>query len=733
MAAWQMLLGPTPAPIASPVQQATAAANLRALGTENQLRQGQVSAQQQIQAENALKLKAMQEDRQDEATYRNELQKATLANIAGPVATANAPGIPSPTAAAPPAQPTLPTDQPTDYLPGTIGVPVAAATPQPTSTAPTAIPTAPAVSQRATTADKVLDNLVATGAINPRNAVKWRNAEMEQRQTLLKLDDSALSLHLKTAAQVGETLYAALQAPVGSDQRKELIAAAKRQATQNGDDPSRIFPPNLDDPKNQDADNHIASLITQYHYGKEHLDAEKTKRDLANTAIEQQVRGTQLTNEQLRQRQALRNQGVSELQSLDIADPAQRQAWFEQYATPQKDANGKIIAPIIAGVPSADKIDQPFVDRLKKSLIPVQDQPKVALEQLQYDLQKAFLDESSGPDAYDGIVDKLYPPTDAANKQLNDATKDRLNAAITLKDKQEVLKEAYQHVASTYTAVQTAKATEPIKINLAAATQAAQAAASGLTEDDYQRAGQQFAITGEMPNIGRGTFARGKVMHYAQEYARDSGLTPRDLAVAKAAFKGDTKSLENFQKQRDQIVSFEQTAQKNLDLFLDAASKIPDTGVPWINRPLRQLDKNIVGDENIAAVDAARQVANNEIAKVTSGGGLGGVLSDSARKEVGEYNPNNATFKQTMKVAKILRADMANRHTSMDEALTEIKGRIGTPQGTAPAAAPTATPTAGPAATVAPIPLKTGGFLTPHDQKAADAFRRDHPELIKTQ
>jgi hypothetical protein len=33
--------------------------------------------------------------------------------------------------------------------------------------------------------------------------------------------------------------------------------------------------------------------------------------------------------------------------------------------------------------------------------------------------------------------------------------------------------------------------------------------------------------------------------------------------------------------------------------------------------------------------------------------------------------------------------------------------------------------------TVAPIPLKDGTFLTPHNQAAADAFRKDHPDLIK--
>ncbi len=37
----------------------------------------------------------------------------------------------------------------------------------------------------------------------------------------------------------------------------------------------------------------------------------------------------------------------------------------------------------------------------------------------------------------------------------------------------------------------------------------------------------------------------------------------------------------------------------------------------------------------------------------------------------------------------------------------------------------------GNAGSVAPIALKNGKFLTPHTQADADAFRKDHPELIK--
>lgn len=149
-----------------------------------------------------------------------------------------------------------------------------------------------------------------------------------------------------------------------------------------------------------------------------------------------------------------------------------------------------------------------------------------------------------------------------------------------------------------------------------------------------------------------------------------------NLGSTKADYKADSGSLAGLQKQRDAVGAFEQTASANLNLFLSAASKIPDSGVPWVNTPLRMLTSNVVGSENMAAVNAARQVANNEIAKVTSNPTLAGTLSDSARHEVEAYNPQNATFKQTLAVANILRQDMANRRVALDQGIAQIKGRI---------------------------------------------------------
>ncbi len=246
-----------------------------------------------------------------------------------------------------------------------------------------------------------------------------------------------------------------------------------------------------------------------------------------------------------------------------------------------------------------------------------------------------------------------------------------------VKSAADAIKRAGDQLGRTESAVSTAKATAPIKIDVAAATAGARSDMAGLTDDDYKMAGEQYARTGVMPAMGRDSITRGKIVHAANQWARDNGLTAQDLVTAQAAYAGDKESLKKFQAQRDQIVSFEQTAQKNLQLMLDAGKKLIDTGSPLLNKPLRSLNRGALGSDEQAAFDAAQLIATNEVAKVTSGGGLGGVLSDSARHEMKEAMGTAPTIGNMIAVAKILQKDMENRHQSMDATLSDIKGRIG--------------------------------------------------------
>jgi len=201
------------------------------------------------------------------------------------------------------------------------------------------------------------------------------------------------------------------------------------------------------------------------------------------------------------------------------------------------------------------------------------------------------------------------------------------------------------------------------------------AVAGGLTPAAIDQAATFYATTGKMPPLGMGQAAVGlrqQIMNRAGE------LFPGvDLATNQAGFTASSQSLTQVVKMKNAVEAYSNTAGKNLDLFLEQASKVPDTGVPWANLALRTLSEGAVGNANISAYKAARQVALTEIARVVANPNLVGVLSDNARKEISEFNPTSATFNQTKRVAAILKQDMANRHSALVEQEKAIRQGIG--------------------------------------------------------
>ena len=238
-----------------------------------------------------------------------------------------------------------------------------------------------------------------------------------------------------------------------------------------------------------------------------------------------------------------------------------------------------------------------------------------------------------------------------------------------------------------------------------------------LSPEAVNMAAEMYRKTGQLPAMGMGNpMARKQILDAAAQ------MGPVDLATEASAYGANKSSLQALTKQRDAVGAFENTAGKNLDLFLNQAGKVVDTGSPWINAPLRSVAQGALGSADLAAYNTARQVAVNEIAKVVSNPGLSGQLSDTARKEVADFNPQSATLAQTYRVAQVLRQDMANRHQAYNDQIADITARIGkgtTQEQNAPAAAaPAAAGMARPKTKADFDALKSGStYIDPSDGK----------------
>lgn len=278
-------------------------------------------------------------------------------------------------------------------------------------------------------------------------------------------------------------------------------------------------------------------------------------------------------------------------------------------------------------------------------------------------------------------ADAIVPPTDMGNAALRQATITRIQNARTNADAQKALEDAQNQIGQVNVARQKA----PIQISVATGTQTAKdtAAAAGVTQDAIDKAAVKYHQTGEMSGMGMGNAVlRRQIMN------REAELYPGgSLAGNAAAYKANASALKNITGTLSTLSAFETTAGKNLDQFLALAEKIPDTGVPWINTPLRLLNDKAVGSVNQAAFAAARDVALREIARVTNDPKLSGALTDSARAEVSSFSPKNATFAQIKKVAAVLKQDMANVHSGLEEQQADLQRKVGDSGGSTPAAA----------------------------------------------
>src|SRR6185437_11686511 len=192
------------------------------------------------------------------------------------------------------------------------------------------------------------------------------------------------------------------------------------------------------------------------------------------------------------------------------------------------------------------------------------------------------------------------------------------------------------------------------------AVQGATAAAGGNTgmQDSIDQAAQIYATTGQLPRFYGSS---GAAMQMAV-IKRAAELFPnQNFAINAANYTANKASLDQLTKQYNAVNAFESTAGKNLDLFIQKAQKVADSGSPWLNRPVRATMTGAAGSPDITAYNAARQTALNEIAKVLNNPTSSAALTDTARKEVETILSPNATLGQALAAAQVLRQDMGNR------------------------------------------------------------------------
>lgn len=196
-----------------------------------------------------------------------------------------------------------------------------------------------------------------------------------------------------------------------------------------------------------------------------------------------------------------------------------------------------------------------------------------------------------------------------------------------------------------------------------------------LTPEGLDVAALNYARTGQLPPMGIGKAGMGI---RAKIINRAAFLNPNlDVAGNRAAFAADRTSLTGLQRQFDAYKSYERTVTLNTDVLRKAMSKIKDTGSPVLNTVVRNIDKNALGSEELAAYNAALQTVVPEFARLLNNPNLTGQLTDTARKEIDSIVSKNYTINQMLAALAVLEQDANNRVTSSQDQINEVKARLG--------------------------------------------------------
>jgi hypothetical protein len=178
-------------------------------------------------------------------------------------------------------------------------------------------------------------------------------------------------------------------------------------------------------------------------------------------------------------------------------------------------------------------------------------------------------------------------------------------------------------------------------------------------KDAIDVAATQYEQTRTMPPIGRNPAMAVAILKRVAERQKAAGISPEQSGVQAELFKANRTALSDITKREAQIGTMEKTAGKNLDVFLQQAKGVTDSGIVPLNHIFRGGAKAF-GDPKMAGFEAARITAFTEISRVLSGS-MGGQLSDTARKEAESILKGDYTLPQLVRAAQILRTDMKNR------------------------------------------------------------------------
>jgi hypothetical protein len=188
-------------------------------------------------------------------------------------------------------------------------------------------------------------------------------------------------------------------------------------------------------------------------------------------------------------------------------------------------------------------------------------------------------------------------------------------------------------------------------------------------------AAQNYRLTGQLPSgLTRSPGSTKAIIDRAGMLDQQGGGL--GIAANKSLLGTYTASAKKLQTNYDQVQAFEGTAQRNMDLLEQTAKNIPDLSSRYANIPVRAINSQMIGTENMAKFHTALYTAQTEAAKVLNSSNATGVLSDSARHELQSIIDGNAPLPAILGSLSTLKQEFGNRTQAYQQQIGDLQQRI---------------------------------------------------------
>lgn len=220
----------------------------------------------------------------------------------------------------------------------------------------------------------------------------------------------------------------------------------------------------------------------------------------------------------------------------------------------------------------------------------------------------------------------------------------------------------------------------------------AKAAGSGPADDTPmdQRA-VDYAATiyrdkGTMPSFGNSRYAvtdRKRIINRAAEMAEQAGTGAGGDIVKQAGVKADAASLAQTTRYRNQVESFEETAQNSAKLIRELAPKgLGPTGVPAFDSWL-QAGRKAEGNPDVVKFGNAIDTFTSEYAKIMSGSTGAAGSTDSARAKAERLINKAQNSEQLYGALDVMQREMNIRRKSLVDQEAQIRRDLSAEAGAA--------------------------------------------------